>query len=96
MIVKCFGCTKIHKALYKCIIHSFIHSFIHSVIHSYQLLQEALIKEFANPDFEQGLMAALETRQGHLKPATVDPDEHTSELAMNLTWSYNLTLKHSS
>ncbi len=29
MIVKCFGCTKIHnKALYKCLIHSFIQCII--------------------------------------------------------------------
>ncbi len=34
----------------------------------YQLLQEALIKEFANPESEQGLVAALEMRQGRHKP----------------------------
>ncbi len=28
----------------------------------YQLLQEALIKEFADPESEQGLVAALKTR----------------------------------
>lgn len=31
----------------------------------YHLLQEALIKEFADPESEQGLVAALETKQGH-------------------------------
>ncbi len=30
----------------------------------YQRLQKALIKEFADPEFDQGLVAALETRQG--------------------------------
>ncbi len=30
----------------------------------YQLLREALIKEFSDPESEQGLVAALETRQG--------------------------------
>ncbi len=30
----------------------------------YQLLQKALIKEFADPESDQGLVAALETRQG--------------------------------
>ncbi len=34
----------------------------------YQLLQKALIKEFANPESDQGLVAALETRQGHHEP----------------------------
>ncbi len=34
----------------------------------YQLLQEALNKEFADPEFEQGLVAALETRQGCHEP----------------------------
>ncbi|XP_016383567.1 uncharacterized protein LOC107720390, partial [Sinocyclocheilus rhinocerous] len=31
---------------------------------NYHLLREALIKEFADPESEQGLVAALETRQG--------------------------------
>ncbi len=30
----------------------------------YQLIQEALIKEFADPESEQGFVAALEMRQG--------------------------------
>ncbi len=34
----------------------------------YQLLLEALIKEFADPESEQGLVAALETIQGCHKP----------------------------
>ncbi len=34
----------------------------------YQLLQKALIKEFANPESDQGLVAALETRQGRHEP----------------------------
>ncbi len=34
----------------------------------YQLLQKALIKEFADPESEQGLVAALETRQGCHEP----------------------------
>ncbi len=34
----------------------------------YQLLQKALIKEFTNPDSVQGLVAALEMRQGHHEP----------------------------
>ncbi len=34
----------------------------------YQLLREALIKEFSDPESEQGLMAALETRQGRHEP----------------------------
>ncbi len=34
----------------------------------FQLLREALIKEFADPESEQGLMAALETRQGSHEP----------------------------
>ncbi len=34
----------------------------------YQLLRKALIKEFADPESEQGLVAALETRQGHHEP----------------------------
>ncbi len=34
----------------------------------YQLLREALIKEFSDPESEQGLVAALETRQGHQEP----------------------------
>ncbi len=34
----------------------------------YQLLQKALIKEFADPESNQGLVAALETRQGRHKP----------------------------
>ncbi len=34
----------------------------------YQLLREALIKEFSDPDSEQGLVAALETRQGRHEP----------------------------
>ncbi len=34
----------------------------------YQLLQEALIKELADPESEQGLVDALETRQGRHKP----------------------------
>ncbi len=33
----------------------------------YHLLQKALIKEFANPESDQGLVAALETRQGRHK-----------------------------
>ncbi len=49
----------------------------------YQLLQKALIKEFADPESDQGLVVALETRQGchePPQPTTVDSDEHTSEL----------------
>ncbi len=34
----------------------------------YQLLQKALIKEFTNPDSVQGLVAALEMRQGRHEP----------------------------
>ncbi len=34
----------------------------------YQLLREALIKEFSDPESEQGLVAALETRQGCHEP----------------------------
>ncbi len=34
----------------------------------YQLLQEALIKELSNPESEQGLVAALEMRQGFHEP----------------------------
>ncbi len=34
----------------------------------YQLLQKALIKEFANPESDQGLVAALEMRQGRHEP----------------------------
>ncbi len=34
----------------------------------YQLLQKALIKEFANPESEQGLVDALKTRQGRHEP----------------------------
>ncbi len=34
----------------------------------YQLLREALIKEFSDPESEQGLVAALETRQGQHEP----------------------------
>ncbi len=34
----------------------------------YQLLREALIKVFADPESEQGLVAALETRQGRHEP----------------------------
>ncbi len=33
------------------------------LLKDFQLLQEALIKEFANPESEQGLVTALETRQ---------------------------------
>ncbi len=45
----------------------------------YQLLREALIKEFSDPESEQCL----------LKPTTADSDEHTLELATNLTWRMN-------
>ncbi len=34
----------------------------------YQLLQKALIKDFADPESDQGLVAALETRQGRHEP----------------------------
>ncbi len=34
----------------------------------YQLLREALIKEFSDPESEQELEAALETRQGRHEP----------------------------
>ncbi len=34
----------------------------------YHLLREAIIKEFADPESEQGLVAALETRQGRHEP----------------------------
>ncbi len=34
----------------------------------YQLLREALIKEFSDPESEQGLVAVLETRQGRHEP----------------------------
>ncbi len=34
----------------------------------YQLLQEALIKDFADPESERGLVAALEMRKGHHEP----------------------------
>ncbi len=37
----------------------------------YQLLQKALIKEFADPESDQGLVAALEKRQGHHEPPQV-------------------------
>ncbi len=33
-----------------------------------QLLQKAVIKEFSDPESDQGLVAALETRQGRHKP----------------------------
>ncbi len=34
----------------------------------YQLLKKALIKEFADPESDQGLVASLETRQGCHEP----------------------------
>ncbi len=34
----------------------------------YQLLQKALIKEFTDPESDQGLVAALEKRQGRHEP----------------------------
>ncbi len=37
----------------------------------YQLLQKALIKEFADPESNQGLVAALETKQGRHEPPQV-------------------------
>ncbi len=37
----------------------------------YQLLQKALIKKFADPESDQGLVAALETRQGRHEPPQV-------------------------
>ncbi len=42
----------------------------------YQLLQKALIKEFTNPDSVQGLVAALEMRQGRHEP----PQAYYSQL----------------
>ncbi len=46
----------------------------------YQLLREALIKEFSDPESEQGLVAALETRQGRHEP----PQAYCSRLR----WAY--------
>ncbi len=46
----------------------------------YQLLREALIKEFSDPESEQGLVAALETRQGRHEP----PQAYYSRLR----WAY--------
>ncbi len=46
----------------------------------YQLLREARIKEFSDPESEQGLVAALETRQGCHKP----PQAYYSRLR----WAY--------
>ncbi len=37
----------------------------------YQLLQKALIKAFADPESDQGLVAALEKRQGRHEPPQV-------------------------
>ncbi len=34
----------------------------------YQLLKKALIREFADPESDQGLVASLETRQGRHEP----------------------------
>ncbi len=45
----------------------------------YQRLQKALITEFADPVSKQGLVAALETRQGrHVTSSSLLSDEHTS------------------
>ncbi len=47
---------------------------------NYQLLREALIKEFSDPESEQGLVATLETRQGH--------HEHPQAYYSRLRWAY--------
>ncbi len=44
----------------------------------YQLLREVLIKEFTDPGSENGLLTALETKQGRYKPTLV----HTTNLTL--------------
>ncbi len=45
-----------------------VRSFLANTKTDYQLLQKALIKEFADPESDKGLVAALEMRQGRHKP----------------------------
>ncbi len=45
-------------------VHSFLDHQPANTKTDYQRLQKALIKEFADPESDQGLVAALETRQG--------------------------------
>ncbi len=49
-------------------VHSFLDWQPANTKTDYQLLQNALIKYFADPESEQGLVAALETRQGRHEP----------------------------
>ncbi len=49
-------------------VHSFLDRQPAHTKTDYQLLREALIKEFTDPESEQGLVAALETRQGRHEP----------------------------
>ncbi len=49
-------------------VHSFLDRQPANTKTEYQLLQKALIKEFADSESEQCLVAALETRQGRHKP----------------------------
>ncbi len=49
-------------------VHSFLDRQPANTKTDYQLLQKALIKEFADPGSDQGLLAALEMRQGRHKP----------------------------
>lgn len=53
----------------------------------YHLLRQSLIKEFADPEADQGLVAALEIKQGRQeRPITTDSDGHILGHVMNLTW----------
>ncbi len=49
-------------------VHSFLDRQPVNTKTDYHLLQKALIKEFADPESDQGLVAALETRQGRHEP----------------------------
>ncbi len=49
-------------------VHSFLDRQPANTKTDYQLLQKALIKEFADPGSDQGLVAALEMRQGRHEP----------------------------
>ncbi len=49
-------------------VHSFLDRQPANTKTDYQRLQKTLIKEFADPESDQGLVAALETRQGRHKP----------------------------
>ncbi len=49
-------------------VHSFLDRQPANTKTDYQLLQKVLIKEFADPESEQGSVAALETRQGCHEP----------------------------